>query len=180
MSDAPLRLADLDPAARLTMGLAHPSAFYVTGEDALQLSGWNIATGVRLRVAGRLMGLDGVPRPFVHDLAMNTDRTIASVVRSLGEGWILDLTVSTGSTAVTFGQCFARVQVVRGVDSSGIVIGTLCAGYVTAVQPIAFPAGRVRGTLEGPGVIRSITGTDPAAGVEIRSEERRVGKECRL
>jgi len=102
----------------------------------------------------------------VHDVALTTDRVIASLVRSLGDGWLLNLTVTSGATSSPYGATFARVQVVRGLAGSGIVLGTLCAGYVTSAQPIAFPGGRVRSMIEGRGNIRSITGTNPAAGVD--------------
>ena len=157
----------LSAEQRLQAGLASPAAFYVTGEDALQLTALNSATGVRLTVSGRFMGLDGLPRPFVESLTPTTDRVASSIVRPLGEGWILDLTVVAAAGSPSIGQCWARVQVVRGLTSVGIVLGTLVSGYVTAVQPIAYPRGKVRGTLDGAGLIRSITGTDPAAGVEI-------------
>ena len=157
----------LSAEQRLQAGLASPAAFYVTGEDALQLTALNSATGVRLTVSGRFMGLDGLPRPFVESLTPTTDRVASSIVRPLGEGWILDLTVVAAAGSPSIGQCWARVQVVRGLTSVGIVLGTLVSGYVTAVQPIAYPRGKVRGTLDGAGLIRSITGTDPAAGDEI-------------
>lgn len=168
MIDAPspdLRTYGAGDRAALSQHI--PSAFYMTGEDVLQISGWNITTGVRLTVSGRFLTLDGRVQSFAHDVALTTDRVIASVVRQIGEGWLLNLTVTTGGTASIFGATFARVQVVRGVAASGVVIGTLCSGYVTSVQPIAFPGGRVRSMGEGPGNIRSVTGTNPAAGVEI-------------
>lgn len=152
---------------RLQLAAGAPSPFYMTGEDGLQLSGWNITAGVRLTVSGRFLTLEGRIQSFSHDVALTTDRVIASVVRSLGEGWLLNFTVTSGGTSSPFGQTFARVQVVRGLAASGAVLGTLCAGPVTSAQPIAFPGGRVRSMVEGPGSLRSITGTNPAAGAEI-------------
>lgn len=153
--------------ARLTLAIGSPSAFYMTGEDGLQLSGWNITAGVRLTVSGRFLQLDGRVQSFTHDVALTTDRVIASVVRSLGEGWLLNLTVTTGATSSPFGQTFARVQVIRGLAASGAVLGTLCAGAVSSAQPIAYPGAGVRSMVEGRGSLRSITGTNPAAGVAI-------------
>lgn len=144
-----------------------PGAFYMTGEDSLQISGWNITASARLRVSGRFLGLDGQPRAFEHDVALTTDRAIASLVRQLGEGWLLNLQLNVSGATSPYGATFARAQVVRGVSTSGIVLGTLCAGYVTSAQPIAFPGGRVRSMADGRGNIRSIAGTDPAAGVEL-------------
>lgn len=171
----------MDPAAAAAYArtLGAPGAFYMTGEDALQISGWNITSAARLRASGRFLGCDGVIRSFEHDLPLTTDRVIASLTRQLGEGWLLNLTVRvTGATSV-YGQTVARAQVVRGLETSGIVLATLCHGAVTSMQPIAFPNGRVLSMVEGPGAVRSVTGTDPAAGVEI-SETVPTGARWRL
>lgn len=164
---------------RIALAGAGPSSVFMTGEDALQISGWGIVTGASIRVSGRFLGLDGIVRPFEHDCPLTADRVIASVARQIGEGWLLNLTARNAGTANAYGQVFARVQVVRGLGASGAVLGTLCAGYVTAVQPLAFPGGRVRSTHDGVATIRSITGTDPAAGVEI-SETVPTGARWRL
>lgn len=152
---------------RIRLAAGAPSAFYMTGEDALQLTVACSAAGVRVRVSGRFLGFDGVPRPFSHDILATNDRVVSSLVRALGEGWLLNLHCAVVSGTTAYGSCWARVQVVRGLAASGIVLGTLCAGYVTSVQVIAFPGGRIQNMVEGPGNIRSITGTDPAAGAEM-------------
>lgn len=171
--------ADLPLEQRLAGALSSPSAFYMTGEDALQLSGWNITSNVRLTVSGRFMSCDGRVQSFGFDLALTTDRVIASVVRQLGEGWLLNFTVNTGGVTSPYGATFARVQVVRGMASSGVVLGTLASGYITAQQPIFFPGGKVGSSFDGQGNIREITGSDPAAGAEI-SETVPTGARWRL
>lgn len=174
-----LDLRALSPAERFAVVTGAPGSFYMTGEDALQLSGWNVGAGNRLIVAGRFLGLDGFPRSFEHDLPLTSNRVVASVVRQFGQGCLLNLTVRLSGVTAAYGATFARAQVVRGVDGSGRVIGTLCAGYVTSEQPIAFPGGFVRSMLEGPGNIRSIAGSNPAAGVEV-SETVPTGARWRL
>ena len=53
------------------------------------------------------------------------------------------------------------------------------AGYVTDAGTQAWPNGKIESSVEGPGLIRSITGTNPAAGVEI-SETVPTGARWRL
>lgn len=172
-------LHELSPADRVRMALGSPGAFYMTGEDALQISGWNITASARLRASVRFLGLDGRIQANEHDLALTTDRVIASLVRQLGEGWLLGLTLRVVGATSLYGATYARAQIVRGLEASGIVLGTLCAGYVTSAQPIAFPGGRVLSGFEGPGNFRSITGTDPAANTEF-SETVPAGVRWRL
>lgn len=179
VTSLPLDLRALDAQQRGALGLQSPAAFYVTGEDALQLSVINMAAGVTVVMSGRFLGLDGTPSPFQWSLVPATDRSLSSLVKSLGEGWLLDVTVNVAAGAPVTGQTWARLQIVRGLTNVGIVLGTLCSGYITAVQPATFPRGLVRSSLDGAGVIRSITGTNPAAGANI-SETVPTGARWRL
>lgn len=157
----------LTAGQRAALGLTAPAAFFVTGSDALQVSSWNALAGVTLTIAGRFRTLDGEDHPFVFTHAPNTNRTIASSVFPLGDGWIVNATVFVSAAAPIIGQTFVRLQIVRGFSSSGIVLATLAAGYVTAVQPVAWPGGAVQGSLDGAGAVRSIAGSTPGAGAEI-------------
>lgn len=157
----------LDLAQRLDFSLRSPAPFFVTGEEALQLSALNSATGVTLALSGRFMQLDGQVTSFTHTLIPTTDRVVSTAERSLGDGWILNFEVHVTAGTPLIGQCWARVQVQRGLGGATMPIGALVSGYVTATQPIAFPAGRVRGSLEGAGVVRSVAGAAPAAGADF-------------
>lgn len=172
-------LADYTPAQRVALALHGSPAFYMGGEDALQLSGWNITANARLRASVRFLGLDGRVQSSEHDLPLTTDRALANLTRQLGEGWLLNVTVRMVGATASYGATFGRVQIVRGVDASGIVLATLCAGYCNGAQPIAFPNGRILPMVEGPSILRSITGTNPAANTEI-SETVPTGARWRL
>jgi hypothetical protein len=65
------------------------------------------------------------------------------------------------------GQTWARVSLVRGLTSVADEHFTLVSDTVTVGKSIAWPNGIARGALEGPGALRSITGTNPGAGNEI-------------
>lgn len=164
---------------RLELSLRSPAPFYVTGEDNIELAAGNSAAGVTLTLAGRFMQLDGQVTPFAHALIPTTNRVVTTVANALGDGWILNATVFASGGTPLIGQCWARVRVVRGFGGAMAVLGTLVSGYVTAAQSIAFPSGAARGTLDGPGVIRSVAGTNPAPGLEI-SETVPSGARWRL
>ena len=53
------------------------------------------------------------------------------------------------------------------------------SGYISDTSPLLFPGGKNESSIEGPGLIRSITGTNPAAGVEI-SETVPTGARWRI
>lgn len=169
----------LDPKERIELAQRSTGPFFVTGEDGIELAALNSATGVTLTLAGRFMQLNGEVTSFNHSLTPTTDRTLTSKFRALGDGWILNFNVVATAGAPTIGQCWARVNILRGDGGATTLLGTLVSGYVTAVQTIAFPGGRARGTLDSPGAIRVITGTNPAAGAEI-SETVPTGARWRI
>lgn len=141
--------------------------FPLTGADALQVSSWNALASVRLTIRGYTRAIDGRVAPLNETHLANTDRTINSTVHPLPEGELRALTVFVTGAAPIIGQTFVRLQIIRGLASSGIVLASLAADYVTAVQPLAVPGSPVKRSVEGPGAIRSITGTNPAPGAEI-------------
>lgn len=156
-----------------------PGAFEMTGEDNLQISVANSLSSCVVTVAGRFLTIDGEIIPFLQTFAPTTGRTVTSVLLPFGDGWLLNATAFVSTGAPLTGQTFVRLQVIRGAAGATLVLGTLAAGYVTAVQPLAYPANRVRSSLDGQGVLRSIAGTDPAAGTEI-SETVPTGARWRL
>ncbi len=167
MSSTPVDWRDLDPEQRLTLSLRSPAAFFVSGEDSIQLSAINSAAGVTLTLAGRFMQLNGEVTSFAHVLTPATDRTLSSILKFMGDGTLMNFSVIATSGAPLWGQCWVRVQIVRGLGGATMVIGALVSGYVTASQPVALPGGRMRGSLDGQGVIRAVTGTNPAAGANF-------------
>lgn len=157
-----------------TADLVGGTPIYLTGEDALRLSVLNGAAGVTVELTGRFLPArvsdsEPIPRvgPFVHPLTPATDRSVSSVIRGLGEGWLLDWCVVVTAGSPLVGQCYAKVAIVRGVDASARLLSVLGRGYVTAKQELAWPGSRFEGFLDTPGALRSITGTAPAAGVDI-------------
>lgn len=92
----------------------------------------------------------------------NADRSLAGSAIPITEFPRL-LTIRTLETSVKRGACYVKVS----VRAEGVVIALLCAGYVTDAESIAWPQGTIESSISNTGLIRSITGTNPAAGVEI-------------
>lgn len=143
------------------------SAWFFTGEDALRLRVFNSASGVTVALEGRMMTPDGCVRPFAHELTPATDRTESTVLCRLGEGFLLNVGLRASAGTPRVGQCFATVEVVRGSTGAVTTLGALISGYVTDTSRLPWPGSPARSSVEGPGVIRLVTGTDPAAGAEI-------------
>jgi len=157
--------AETAPAA--TSALLTPHAWYFDVADALRITSFNAAAGVVLTLEGRFMNEDGQLVPFAITHTPNTDRTSASFTVPMGRGWLLNAQVRASSGTPRRGQCLAIVEVVRGLTSVQTSLGTLIHGFVTDTQRRGWPGSPIEMSTEGPGVLRSITGTDPAANVEI-------------
>jgi hypothetical protein len=140
---------------------------YVTGADNLRIRAFNALASVVVEVRGRLLRDDGVVVPIERTLTPATDRTASTAVARLADGWLLSLRVVVTGAAPIRGQTFVVLELVQGLTGEVTVTRTLLADYVTATYGPAFPGSPIRSPVEGPGALRSITGTDPAAGAEI-------------
>ena len=161
-------IATLFPAApSIVEGAAAPSPYHFqfTGEDNFQLETWNAATGVVVAVHGRMWVPGEGIRPFAFAHTPNTDRTLRSEFLYAGEGHLLNVAVFASSGTPRVGQTFVSLHVVRGTGNAVYRLATVVQGYVTRSQELAFPGSPVVTSEQGAGVIRTITGTDPAANV---------------
>ncbi len=156
------------PLAKLTGELVQPpSRVYLTVDDRLYIRSRNSLTAVTLQVAGRLLRADGTIVPFNFEHVPATDRTASLESFRLAEGFLLSVVVFPSVGAPTRGQTFVEIGLLRGRDAAGAVVDVLARDYVAEAEPLAFPGGPIRSSLEGPGAVLSITGSDPAAGAEI-------------
>jgi len=143
------------------------TSVYLTGEDQLRVTVCNALAGVRVQLSGRFLTREGKIVPFVHAFTPASDRTESTLTRALGEGWLLEASVRAIAGTPKIGQTFAVLSIARGSTGNFEDLSTLAAGYVSAVNRIAWPGGPVQGSLEGAGALRSIAGAVPAAGAEI-------------
>lgn len=144
-----------------------PSGVFVTDDDYLLLTSYASVASIAIVIGGRVLDPSGRPVAFSQRHVPNSDRTAATVVARLGEGWLQQVSVGVASGTPSYGQAYARVDICRGDGAGRVVLGTLIEGHVTATVRQAWPGSLLHGPLERGGTIRSLTGTNPAAGVEI-------------
>lgn len=154
----------LPPPAQAAL-TAGPYNFEFTGEDALRLTTHNSLAGVSVRVSGRIRRRDGSIAAIDFVQVPNTDRTAKTSDFAIGEGYLLNLTVEASAGAPKVGQTFVRLRVIRGFSGATIAIGTLVQGYVTGNQDRAWPGSPIDDSISSGGVVRTVQGTNPAAGV---------------
>jgi hypothetical protein len=94
--------------------------------------------------------------------------TLAFIVFSLGEGFLLSAAVANlANGSAEPGAVFVQLYVLRDLPQASLVVWTILDDYVTSGHIPSWPYGRQIFAQEGPGRIRSITGTTPGAGSEI-------------
>jgi len=146
----------------------HPATpIYVTGEDYLNFRVWNSAPNVVVSLGIRFLNTEGELLSWYEEMTPTTDRATNSLFIPLTEGWLIGLNPGHTVGPIRRGQCFCMVDLRRGTVG-GVDILTLASGYIyTLSREANFPAGITRGSTEGIGCLRTVVGTDPAAGHEI-------------
>lgn len=164
-------MTDLDTMDALSLQrlemLNSPGAMYLGVEDNLRITTFNSQAGVTLAIRARVLMADRrvVPCGDVHT-PLATRLTAQSDILT-PEGWLQDVEVFATAGAPRRGQCWVIVEVIRGTGSAATVLHTLIQDYAQGVSRIAWPNTGLRSSVEGPGNMRSVLGTDPAANVEI-------------
>lgn len=155
------------PVLRLP-ALAGDVGVWSTGEDFLRVTSFSADADTVVNLGIRFQNHDRqTPQVYGERHVPNTDRTAATSDFPLATGWLQGLTVTAGTGAPLRGQTFVRVDLMRGRGASATILQTLVQGYVSAQNRRAWPPAQLESALEGPGALRSIAGTNPAANTEI-------------
>lgn len=141
--------------------------FFTTGEDNLRITSWNAAAGVKLKINARTIDPAGKVIPDSWDHTPNTDRSSKSSDLTLSGSTLLNLTVFAGAGSPQIGQTYVIVQLIRGIGTAALVLGTLLSGVVTATQALGFPGSTIAASTDGEPTPRIVVGSQPAAGGEI-------------
>lgn len=140
---------------------------YLTGEDHLLVTIFNGAAGVTVTISGRTFPLGGTrPVEFKRAFTPSTSRAASTQIIPLGDGWLLNAQVIVTAGSPIIGQTFAKMSMIRGTSAVADELYTLAADNITAQQTCAWPGSGVQGSLDGAGALRSVQGTNPAAGAE--------------
>lgn len=144
-----------------------PHAYFCDDDTFLRISVLGSGTQT-IVVTGRFLTDGGEIKDFDHRVVSTGSRTVPdTLIRSLGCGWLLNLTAISGAAVTGLGQKVVTVDLVRGPNAAGGVLATLLQGPVSSLQRLGWPGSPLVTSLDVPGVLRSITGTDPAANTEI-------------
>jgi hypothetical protein len=144
-----------------------PTAVYVAEEDRLLVVNYNSKASQEVEIRARVLTPQGHVQVFRHRQSCRTDRGPTSDQYQLGEGFLIGLVVLPTQFDTVRGQTFVQVEIVRGSGNAAIGVHQLTGGYISGLGWLGWPMARQDGPSEGPGVLRSIVGTDPAAGSQI-------------
>jgi hypothetical protein len=158
---------------------APPGPLYVFPGEQLVVDSWSSVAAAPLYVKARVLTPQGRIQTSMWTHTPSGDRSLVTTYHDLAEGWLLHVSVYAGSTSYRRGACYVRVQFQRGQGAVGVDHGILIADYACFAGGLVWPGGQIRSSVEGPGLLRSITGTDPPAGSEI-SETVPTGARWRL
>jgi hypothetical protein len=147
--------------------LLDAGGLYVTGEDNLRLTTFGGVANLVVVMEGRLLDCDGRIVPLAERHVPNSNYTAAQSIFGLAEGVLTNVQLRIATGTAGRGGVFGVLEIVRGVTSNAQALGTLLQGYITTNARLAWPGSPIESSLNGPGRLRSITGTDPAAGAEI-------------
>jgi hypothetical protein len=136
--------------------------------DAILIDVWSSVPNSRVRVFFDRVASDGQDNVFFADVFVTAgDRAKVSVVAQLGECTLHGVTVIPFINPGRRGQTYVRVSALQALDPA-FVRRVLLSDYVTADYfPSGSPQGRIISPLEGPGFLRTVTGSAPAAGQEF-------------
>lgn len=143
------------------------SPFVLDDDTQLRIVTLNSVAGVVIGIQGMRLDETGLPQPITETHTPASNRTATTQDYKVGKGVLLRLTLFVQSGAPLIGQTYVLAQLIRGIGPSRVVLGTLLAGCVTAVQAIGFPGSPILSSLEVEPVIRNITGTAPGAALPI-------------
>lgn len=162
-------LSNISPAAYL----------YIYREETLEWNLWNAISGATYTLSGLQIGTDGALHELQFVRTPTSDRALNSYTFPMDEGFLLGLSVRVSSGTVTRGSAYTQVSLVRGSGTTLLPLHTLLADSLTTLSRLGWPGSPIRQSVEGPGTIRLIAGTQPAAGAEV-SETVPSGARWRL
>jgi len=130
--------------------------FLEAKEPRIQIESWSNAA--------RTVHIRGFTRhgTFSFDHVTNADRSRKAEDWRIPE-FPISLQASPKDVPVRRGELYVRLTLLL----MGFPVGRLSTGYLTDSKTITWPPGVFEGFTEGPGLMRSLRGTDPAAGTEI-------------
>jgi len=150
-----------------TRDIPPPAPLYVTNADKIFITTYNSLSGVEVVVMGRIIDPAGKVLPFNVFHTPKSDRTPTSTIQMLKEGYLISVSVANSAGTPRRGHTWVQVGILWGAGGQHTEYVTLIEDYIADFDYAFWPWGKVSHFPDGPGLIRSITGTNPAAGSEL-------------
>jgi hypothetical protein len=144
--------------------MTHQARLFNT--DFIEISALASVASVTVTVSGVMLNVNGEESRFSYSLSPNATRTISTLQADLGPGVLLHVQSSVTPSTVKPGEVYVRARIVRNATSEATPQMLLFSGYVSSLYQPSFPLTDSITPSPLRGVIKSVTGTDPAAGAE--------------
>lgn len=139
----------------------------IDDKDFLVVSTRNSLPGVVISIEARVMDLEGRIHHHRFSHTPNTDRSSARSEFRVGAGLLVGVGVAATAGSPKRGQTFFCLFLSRDAAAPNNLMVPLTADYVVSGVALGWPGAPLRSSVEGPGIIRQFTGTNPGAGAEI-------------
>lgn len=140
---------------------------YFQRNDSLGFFFFTNINGLTARINYRWLTPDGE----IKEGQLNTPPipNVITLTVPLYEGWLISLAGSIIGAPVAGQYCHVQVVIFRGIDATGTLRSheNVWSGYLYSNSWNGWPGVPAKEITDGPGIIRSVTGTTPAAGAEI-------------
>lgn len=151
----------------LTKRIKPEGSVWIRDGDSVRYEAFASVSSLVLEFTGYALNTRGDVVVFREILTPTSDRASTTLTVQYGECFLLGVACHVSSGNANRGQCYVRVRVQRSVGSVIMPLMPLIQHYVSDNYAPAFPYSPHEDSLDGPGMLRSITGSNPAAGVEI-------------
>lgn len=141
--------------------------FYINNEDELRVGVQTGLSNIVVGVSGMMCNEYGEYSKFTVTVAATNDRVETVVQQNIGAGWILHARAWIISGTVGSKQVYVNANIISNTGTPAVPMFVLLAGYLDNTFQPSFPYEQPSSPLDGQGNLRSITGTNPAAGAEI-------------
>lgn len=125
------------------------------------------SSGDPVTLAVRTLDPDGEVKFHQYQITPASDRTMSALIVPMQECILLSAIADVGNGEITRGSTYCSIHIRRAPGSAAPGFEFLAHGYVDGTYRLTFPGGHHESSRHGPGRLRAILGTNPAAGVEI-------------
>jgi hypothetical protein len=143
------------------------NSIYVDDQDQLLIRLYSSLSGGVFKCLVRVLTDSGDLRTGEYLLTSSADRSKQETRISIPAGYLIGVSVFASTGTPRRGQTWCVMALERKTPSGLYLVQPFGQNYVTSDSACFFPGPNAHDSIEGPGFIRDIAGTSPAAGAEI-------------